>query len=564
MNNKMSAKGGSALGGKNQIENTIVKKLEFISKVCALFVFLIGSLATLGWQFDFALFKRIHPSLPVIAPNTAVSFVIISILILISSLKNQRNKLRYLILFASLVISVLGVLTLFEYIFGISIGIDRLFFARKMGETIVRMSPQSALNFFAIGITFFCFNSHFRKSREIGQWVLVGAGIIAFASLSGFIYNIADLYTISPFKGMAAHTAVAFLFAFTGMILLHSDIGFMKIFTRRGLASIAARRLFSALVIVFILEVLVMIGRRTGIYNETYESLIHLVIVTGIFIFLIFFSFRSLDKLAEAEQTVEHFKEIDRAKTEFVSLASHQLRTPLTSISWFSEMLLNKEVGPLNPKQTEYTMEIFAGNRRMIDLVDDLLNASKIDMGVLTIEPKMIDLKEIAKSVLEELAPAITEKNMQVEEYYDPNLSKVELDPELTRIIFQNLISNSVKYSPEEGKIIVKIDRNGPFVNIEIADNGYGIQKNQQSKIFTKLFRADNIRSKVTDGTGLGLYIVKAIVEQSGGKIRFVSPTLPPISPKRGEMKIVEAERGTTFYITLPIKSKKIPVSGTI
>lgn len=144
---------------KNQIDSRIVKKLKFASKVCAFFVLAIGGLATLGWQFNITLFKRIFPSLPVIAPNTAVFFVFISMLILISGMKNQRQKLRYLGLFFSLAISTLGLLTLFEYIFGINIGIDRLFFARKMGEIVIRMSPQSALNFFAVGLALFFLSS---------------------------------------------------------------------------------------------------------------------------------------------------------------------------------------------------------------------------------------------------------------------------------------------------------------------------------------------------------------------------------------------------------------------
>lgn len=248
-----------------------------------------------------------------------------------------------------------------------------------------------------------------------------------------------------------------------------------------------------------------------------------------------------------AEQTVEHLKEIDKAKTEFVSLASHQLRTPLTSVSWFAEMLLNKDVGQLNSKQMEYLGEINAGNRRMIDLVDDLLNASRIDIGMLAIEPKEIDLREIVKSALTELNPLIQEKNQEFVEDVEAGLPKAELDPELTGVIFQNLLSNSVKYTPHGGKISLKMKKKGPYINIEVTDNGYGIQKNQQHSVFTKLFRADNIRDKVTDGTGLGLYIVKAVVKQSGGKIYFRS----------------EENKGTTFFVNLPIKSKKTRKLGT-
>ncbi|MDD5489530.1 MAG: HAMP domain-containing sensor histidine kinase [Candidatus Moranbacteria bacterium] len=541
MNEKMPApKGrGLAFGGKTQINIHLATHLKIFSKVLATLVFLIGFFAVLGWQFEIDIFKKVAPSLPVIAPNTACSFVLIGLFLFFLNWTKENHKfMRSLVSFLSILIAILGMLTLIEYIFRLNFGIDRLFFARKMGTDIVRMSPQSALNFLLVGMALSFYSSKEKKHVFWGQIAIVAAGIMALVSLFGFIYGVAGLYTIAPYKGMAAHTAIAFVLTFLGILMLRPETGLVRIFASRGLSGMAARRLLAALLSILVIEILVMLGAKTGFYSFSYEALVHLLIVTGVFIFLIFYSFRSLDRLAEAEKSLEHLKEVDRAKTDFVSLASHQLRTPLTSVSWYSEMLLRHEVGPLNPKQKEYLDEVYAQNRRMIDLVDDLLNSSRIDMGMLNIEPRKTDLKIVLGSALDEIDPLVREKKIDLEKNIAENLPAVETDPEMIRIIFQNLISNAVKYTPEGGKVKVALSPVGSHLEFKVADTGYGITKSQQNRVFTKMFRADNIRSKVTDGTGLGLYIAKAIAKELGGKLHFDS----------------EENKGTTFFLELPVR----------
>lgn len=245
-------------------------------------------------------------------------------------------------------------------------------------------------------------------------------------------------------------------------------------------------------------------------------------------------------------QDITKRKEVDKAKTEFVSLASHQLRTPLSAIRWYSEMLLSKYVGQLNEKQRQYVQEIYRGNLRMVDLVNALLNASRIDLGTFAIEPEPVNFFEVGESVLAELAPQIIQKKQRVDRIYDPNVPMIDADAKLTRIIFQNLLSNAVKYTPPGGQITLEIARHDPFLYIRIADTGYGIPVAQHDKIFQKLFRADNVRQKDTEGTGLGMYIVKAIIDAAEGSIRFDSAE----------------DQGTTFHVQIPLTGMK-KKSGT-
>lgn len=238
--------------------------------------------------------------------------------------------------------------------------------------------------------------------------------------------------------------------------------------------------------------------------------------------------------------------EIERVKTEFVSIASHQLRTPLSTINWYSEILLSGDAGALNSNQRDYLEEIYRGNQRMIELVNALLNVSRLEVGAFIIEARTLYLPDIAKDVINELKPLITKKRIQIVENYELGLPPVEADYGLTRIIIQNLVNNAVKYTPLGGRVGIEIkyqktkelgiDRE--FEVIKIWDTGIGIPRNQQGKIFTKLFRADNARESDPDGTGLGLYIIKSIIDQTSGRISFES----------------DEGKGTAFTLEIPLK----------
>jgi PAS domain S-box-containing protein len=242
------------------------------------------------------------------------------------------------------------------------------------------------------------------------------------------------------------------------------------------------------------------------------------------------------------EHDVTKEKEMDKAKTEFVSLASHQLRTPLTSVSWYAEMLLAGDIGEMSPEQKKYINRVYHGNQRMVELVNSLLNVSRIELGIFSVDPKPTDIVALAQKVISEQTLQMEGRKINFISSFDKNIPIFSADPNLLRMIFQNLLANAVKYTPERGKIEFSLSSDGgKNVLLRVSDTGYGIPKIQQDKIFTKLFRADNVREKDTDGTGLGLYIVKSVIEHSGGGIRFES----------------EENKGTTFYVTLPLEGMK-------
>lgn len=236
--------------------------------------------------------------------------------------------------------------------------------------------------------------------------------------------------------------------------------------------------------------------------------------------------------------TREH--EIDKAKTEFVSLASHQLRTPLSAIGWYSEMLADGDAGKLNEKQQQYLLEITKGNKRMVELVNSLLNVSRLELGTFVAEPVPTDIVTIAKESVKELVALLSQKKLKIDEDYDEKIPKISVDPKLTRIIIQNLLSNAVKYT-EKGKVAITVSEDDKDVLIKVADTGFGIPRHQQKRMFEKLFRADNVRVSNVEGTGLGLYIVKTVIDNVGGSIRFES----------------KENVGTTFFVKIPLSGMK-------
>lgn len=250
-------------------------------------------------------------------------------------------------------------------------------------------------------------------------------------------------------------------------------------------------------------------------------------------------------------------KETDKAKSEFISVASHQLKTPATIISLYTEMLLKEGGEVITSKQKEYLTQVSNANKRIVDIINTLLNISRIEMGIFSMDATPVDIVAFLKNGIQELHPSVKEKNITLQEEYHQLEHIVLIDMLLLTMVFSNLLSNSIKYAPVGGSILVKSNevRRGEKVGgnvikedsvlISVSDNGRGIPVDSQGKIFSKFFRSDNAHHDHADGTGLGLYIVKSIIDHVGGEVWFLS----------------KETDGTTFYFTIPLttgKRKKI------
>ncbi len=241
----------------------------------------------------------------------------------------------------------------------------------------------------------------------------------------------------------------------------------------------------------------------------------------------------------EVFRDITEEKQIEKTKNEFVSLASHQLRTPLATINWYVEELLaaKKDLGT---KNAHYLDQVYVASHRMVGLINALLNTSRLELGTFAVEPKDIDFVESISQVIKDLTGGVKEKQITLKKDYKKSLP-ISADPKLLGILIQNLLSNAVKYSKPKGTVTIKLSHNKDGYTFSVKDNGCGIPASQEDKIFSKLFRADNARSLDPDGSGLGLYIVKSILDAVGGKVWFES---------------VE-NKGTTFFLSLPAAGMK-------
>ncbi len=215
--------------------------------------------------------------------------------------------------------------------------------------------------------------------------------------------------------------------------------------------------------------------------------------------------------------------EIDRMKSDFISLASHQLRTPLSAIKTYSHMLMDGYMGDVSAAQKKSLRTIVSAANRMNELISTLLNITRIESGNVTVTRKAVDVERLAEEVNKEHGLAASDKNISVTLLPSKTKPSIETDPLLFKEVLSNLVSNAIKYTPDNGKVTVSIKNRRYDVIFEVRDTGMGIPKYSQEQIFTKFFRAHNVVKQETSGTGLGLYLVKGLVDALDGKIWFDS-----------------------------------------
>lgn len=230
-------------------------------------------------------------------------------------------------------------------------------------------------------------------------------------------------------------------------------------------------------------------------------------------------------------------KIIERMKTEFVSISAHQLRTPLSAIKWTLRMLLDGDLGKLSKEQLDFLEKTYQSNERMIDLINDLLNVTRIEEGRYIFKPVSIQLEDLCKEIIANFHEEIVRKQILLG-FLTPNknLPPVKVDVDKIKLVIENLIDNAIKYTKSGGNVTISLKGDIKEVEFEVKDSGVGIPADQQKRIFSRFFRGANIVRLDTTGTGLGLFIAKNIIDAHRGKIWFES----------------KENKGTTFHFTLP------------
>jgi len=229
---------------------------------------------------------------------------------------------------------------------------------------------------------------------------------------------------------------------------------------------------------------------------------------------------------------------VDQMKSEFISLASHQLRTPLSAIKTYSHMLLDGYMGEIDDQQRPALEIIVAATNRMNELISTLLNITRLESGAIVVDKNLVDLSKLSQDVIEEMEILTKGRAIDLKLAIRGSSNRITSDGPLIKEILSNLVSNAIKYSRDNGTVSVTVTGKEQDVVIVVKDNGVGIPNPAKAQIFSKFFRAHNVIQIETNGTGLGLYLVKGLVDELGGEISFTS--------KEG--------KGTSFKFKLPRK----------
>jgi protein-histidine pros-kinase len=240
--------------------------------------------------------------------------------------------------------------------------------------------------------------------------------------------------------------------------------------------------------------------------------------------------------VTERKRVEQKLQEANRLKSEFLANMSHELRTPLNGIIGFSELLVDEKPGPLNPKQKEFLGDVLASGRHLLQLINDILDLSKIEAGHMSLSPVAFDPAKAVAEVCAIVGPTGRKRRVEIRPSVAPDVGSVTLDMQRFKQVLFNLLSNAVKFSHDGGEVDVEVARTPGRLCVSVTDRGIGIAREDQDKLFIEFHQLDSSAARRYEGTGLGLALTKKLVEMQGGSIDVVSAT----------------GKGSTFTVELP------------
>lgn len=240
-------------------------------------------------------------------------------------------------------------------------------------------------------------------------------------------------------------------------------------------------------------------------------------------------------------RSVEHLAEANRMKAEFISIATHELRSPLANLKWIIELLVSGKIVKDKKKYTEYLRLLKENIYRMQESVSDLLIISRIEASKLPLKEKKVNMVSLVKSLISDYQDYAESSNVKMVFSSPEELPEIYSDPLQIKLIIENLLDNAIRYIGEKGEVVISLSREKNKIKFSIKDDGIGIPEEDQRYIFQKFFRAKNARNYQTQGSGLGLYIAKSIIKRLSGKTGFHS----------------QESIGSTFWFLLPIAKQR-------
>ena len=520
--------------------------LKSFSRAASASVVFIGCLALVGWALNITVLKSVLPGLVTMKANTALTFVLAGVSLWILCAEQTGHRVRRVARACAVIVALIGFFTLGEYLFGWNLSMDQLLFKEPLGAVGTfapgRMAPTTALNFLVIGLALVAFDAP-RGFRAVQVFTLA-AGAIGLLNLVGYAYGVKALYGLASYTQMAVHTAAAFIVLSVGLLFARPDRGLMAIVSSDGAGGVVARRLLpAAFGVPFLLGWLRLIGQRAGFYGTEFgvaifalSTVIVLAVVTWANAGLLYRTDAERKRAEEAaRQAKEAAEEASRAKSDFLSRMSHELRTPLNAVLGFAQLL---EMGSLDREDQESVEQILKAGRHLLELINEVLDISRIEAGRLAISPEPVSVKEVVQESLDLIAPLAAAGNIQLtDDLLGTRNWYVQADRQRLKQVLLNLLSNAIKFNRNGGMVAFSYEQTPEGrLRIKVNDTGPGISATRMAQLFTPFERLGAEQVGI-EGTGLGLALSKGLVEAMGGTLSAESIF----------------GQGSTFWLELPL-----------
>jgi signal transduction histidine kinase len=505
-------------------------------RLCGFLTAFGGLVVLIGWVSRIPLLASLglNPDLPM-SPTTAALFLIFGTMLFSRNYLSQKSR-RTATIGAGLTVSAVGVFRLADLILGLQTHSDQWLLHDRLVERnllgSIGVAPTTAAAFAALGLGAILMGSDDKNGWRVGQSILILVLLLASTVDIGHLYHALQFYQVQQFFPMAPATATIFLIAAIGAASARPEIGIMRIVTAPNLGGALARRLFPIIVVVPPLLGLLSLtlARESGL--DPLGAIGALVTLTGVALAAaVLITAQQLEKTSqslalrglELEVAQKQAEDANRAKSEFLANMSHELRTPLNAVIGFSEIMREASFGPLAARYREYAGDINASGRHLLTVVNQILDLAKVESQQLGLDEGWYSLPEIADACLTIVQGKALKGRVTIETDLPADLPLLFADQTRLRQILLNLLSNAIKFTPAGGTVILSAQIAADHAEIRITDTGIGMNAAEIAIAFTPFRQVDSSLSRRYEGTGLGLPLAKALVEQHGGTLALES-----------------------------------------
>jgi signal transduction histidine kinase len=530
-----------------------------VALALALYPLLGGLVSFAGWAFDVPRLADWQGSGISIQPNACIAAIAASAAVYLIVIGRRVAAAAI-----AAAVALLGVLTLFENLSGVGLGLDEAFlFGREWGSQATtapgRMGIPSSFSWMTLGTSLVAMTGRLGPSaRRWAPWVAVLPLAVSAFSLLGYLYDSSRLYTVPGVTAIAFQTAT-FIFVGSAAAIAASPDGPMRLFADTGPAGIVARRLLPVVVLVPLLTgSLRLAGERAGLYDTGFGVALHNLVEITLLLTLLGWTGVAIARHSSERERAEAERrkllalekaarqEAERQATirdEFLATLSHELRTPLNAILGWAQ-IVQADLG--DGERIRQAIGVIERNARLqAQMIADLLDMSRILAGQMRLHVQPVDLAAVVSAALEAVQPAADAKGIRIQSVIEPLADMVNGDPGRLQQIVWNLTANAIKFTPRDGRVQVVVARVNSHVEIRVSDTGEGIAPEFLPRVFERFRQADASAGRLHGGLGLGLAVVKQLVELHGGQVTAFSEGLG---------------RGAMFTVELPLAIVQPPV----